>query len=59
MSFYIKFVRCRYVEFFGQKACWTCVRFRRLVSLTGWDGCDFVVIVIVWVVQQQKMRCGK
>ena len=37
------------VEFLGQKACWTCVRFRRLISLTGWDRCNFIVIVIIIV----------
>ena len=24
-------------------ARWTCVRFRRLISLTGWDRCNFCV----------------
>ena len=32
------------VEFTGQQACWPCVRFRRLISRTGWDRCDFVVV---------------
>ena len=35
------------VEFIGQEACWTCVRFRRLISLTGWNRCNFMVILII------------
>ena len=32
------------VEFIGQNACWTCVSFRRLSSLTGWDRYKLIVI---------------
>ena len=49
------------VEFVGQNSCWTCVRFRRLISLTGWDRCKFIVIfifiVIVIVPWQKNGRC--
>ena len=34
-------------KYAGQNdTCCACVRFRCLISLTGWDRCDFIVIVI-------------
>ena len=38
-----QFCQMLLVEFIGQKACWTRVRFRRLISLTGWDRCNSIV----------------
>ena len=44
-----QFCQMLLVEFISQKACWTCVRFRRLISLTGWDRCKSIVNVIAFL----------
>ena len=34
-------------EFVGQKSCWACVGVRRLISYTGWDRSNHIVIGMI------------